>query len=358
MHGSYSLACRRGWRSTIRSTGLSLFLLGSCLLSSACGTAQLEDEWAFSLEQLRGLPLEVTDSFPGEGAGSVGHHIQPYFLLNRPLSSDEVALLDFGSIRELESEEDTMGLLEADEDGMGLRLRIDDLDRHHRYRLEVEVPGLATAAPLSIQFGTERPEGALFNMSSELRVEQFGGDPTHARLLNDIFQPGVYPLWILEVTENAVADPGSALRSFDFFFAPGRIDPEEDAPFFLHRSYGFVGHLDEVRVGSDGSFVHRQPGVFLPLWSGDEVIQLYLDTIQFRGRLSQGPGGPEIAELSLSGVLGTRSLLLMAETGSNWRAAVDGLALDVDTNGNEIEDAATFRIGSSPVPIREDALSR
>ncbi|MEE2828120.1 MAG: hypothetical protein VX498_02945 [Myxococcota bacterium] len=332
-------------------------MLGSCLLSAACGTAQLEDEWAVSVEQLQGLPLEVTDSFPCEGSRSVGHHIQPYFLLNRPLSSEEVALLDSGSIRDLESKEPTLGRLEADEDGMGLHLRIDDLDRHHRYRLEVEVPGLATATPLSIYFATERPEGALFNMSSELRVEQFGGDPTHARLLNDIFQPGVYPLWILEVTENELGPPGSVPRSFDFLFAPGRLDSEDEAPFFLHRSYGFVGQFDEVQVAADGSFVHRQSGVFLPLWSGSEVIEIYLDTIQLRGRLSDGPGGPEVSELSLSGVLGTRSLLLMAETGPSWRAAVDGLHMDVDTNGNEIEDAATFRISSRPVSVSREDLS-
>ncbi len=337
---------------------LALMLTGAAVPLSGCTRADLADEWALTVEQLQGAPLELVDFFPADGTTGVAYRVQPYLLLNRPLHDDEARRLELGRVVDLESGLETTGPLEVDSDGAGLTFEPDDLYRHRSYLLDVPLPtsDMGTGAETST-FETLQPSGASFNMSSGLKVEQFGGNSSHATVLQDIFIPGVYPLWVLELQDAEELGPGessspsAAPHTVDLSFAPALLDEEADEPFALHRDFGFVARLDSVEVDADGRFDHRQAGVFLPLWSADSVILLYLDDVRLSGRLNLDDGRPGFDSLRLEGTLGTRWLLRLAEEGPAWRSAVDVLEPDVDTNGNNRPDAASFVLSSSPEPI-------
>ena len=238
-----------------------------------------------------------------------------------------------------------------DSDFMGASFHPDsDLARGRSYGLDLSL------APAVASFSTDPPVGWGFNMSSGLRLESFGGNRAHARQLNDTFVPGEYPLWVLQLV--GIPDPVAAAgtpQTVDLVFAPARID-DEGSGYLLRKEYGYVGRLLGVEVAADGSFEHTQDGVFLPLWSADEVVLLYLEEVVLRGQVELGADAIAISEYRLTGMLTTRWLLQLREAGPVWRNAVGVMDLNIDTNGNGVPDAATFSLTSSPTPVPADEI--
>ena len=323
------------------------------VLGVSCTRSRLEREWEITVEQLAGEPLSLVDMFPTDGTAGAGREIDPYLLFNRPIQDAESDLLGGASLSLLDSGEGLLGSPLVDPDGVGLRLRFGELQRHERYELSFVPPFPASRDPIVSIFDTDPVAAHAFNMASGLAVQSFGGNPDHASLLGDLFEPGVYPLWILQVLGADQATAGEPWRA-DLVFAPARWEPEEDFDFFLRREYGYIGRLLDVVVDSNGDFAHEQEGVFLPLWSSWEVILLYLDDVQVQGHMDLEPE-VRLTELRLTGVLGTRWLLRLADEGGGWAEAVNVMEPDVDTNGNDRPDAATFSIYSTPdsVPLAE-----
>ena len=324
-------------------------LLAAAVLAAGCTRDRLRDEWELTVEQLAGQPVELVDSFPVDGTSGVGRRIDPYLLLNRPLNDDETALLGGATMTELDTGEGLLGSPRVDEDGAGLSLGFGDLDRYERYQLNFTPPFPEQPDPLLAIFDTDPLAEVAFNMSSGLIVRSFGGNPEHASLLGDLFEPGVYPLWILQVLGSVDATPGQPWRA-DIVFAPARWEPEEEFDYFLRREYGYVGRLLDVVIDQAGDFDHSQPGVFLPLWSAEEVVLLYLVDVRLQGHLELEPA-PALSDLQLTGVLTTRWLLRLADEGGGWAEAVGVMEPDVDTNGNDRPDSATFSIYSNPTPV-------
>jgi hypothetical protein len=315
----------------------------------ACGRSRLEEEWQLTVDQLAGDPLELVDWFPADGTAGVGRKVDPYLLLNRPINDEEQALLGGTSITDLEDGDGLLGSPVVDSDGAGISLQFAELQRNERYQLSFVPPFPDQQDPLLSAFDTVPPAGAAFNMASGLIVQSFGGNPDHATVLGDLFEPGVYPLWVLQVLGAEEAAAGQPWRG-DFVFAPARWEPEEEFDFYLHRDYGYVARLLDVVVDSEGDFLHEQDGVFLPLWSSWDVILLYLDDVQIEGHFEVEPT-LQLTELRLTGVLGTRWLLRLAEEEGGWAEAVNVMEPDVDTNGNDRPDSATFSLFSNPRPL-------
>ena len=331
------------------SAAAAAALLAASMLLPACNRARLEEEWALTVDQLAGAPLALVDHFPAEGTSGVGRQVDPYLLFNRPLNDAERELVGGGSMAQLDSGEGLLGAPEIDDDGAGLSLRFAELHRHERYQLTVTPPFPGVAAPLQAIFDTEPLADAAFNMSSGLVVQSFGANPDHATLLGDAFEPGVYPLWVMQLLGTTEATAGEPWRA-DLVFAPARWEPEEEFDYFLRREYGYVGRLLDVVVDSEGDFDHTQDGVFLPLWSSWDVVLLYLEDVRLEGHVELGPP-VQVRDLRLTGVLTTRWLLRLADEGGGWSEAVGVLQPDVDTNGNDRPDSATFSLYSNPTPI-------
>jgi len=323
-------------------------------VASGCTRSRLQDEWDLTVSQLAGEPLQLVDHFPVDGTVGVGREVDPYLLFNRPIDDSESALLSPAGLTMLDTGEGHLGSPALDEDGVGLSLGFGELHRHERYQLDFDLPFPDRDERLLEIFDTDPPEAVAFNMASSLAVRSFGGNPEHATVLGDLFEPGVYPLWILQLLGSEALTPGQPGR-VDLVFAPARWEPEEEYDYFLHRGYGYVGRLLDVVVDSAGDFEHRQDGLFLPLWSSWDVILLYLVDVRLEGRVELDPE-PVVRDLQLTGVLTTRWLLRLAEEGGGWAEAVGVMEPDVDTNGNDRPDSATFSIYSDPTPVAVDEL--
>ena len=319
-------------------------LLLPLLLLPACTGTTLVDEWELTIDQLRGLDLEVADALPAPDAEGVGTTIDPYVLFSRPLTRGERGELDDLELLRTDGSGSATGAPSLDDDRMGGAFELPGLVGGAEYDVVLPLPDPLAGSERSFQ--TRNIGGAAFDLSQELRVEAFGAAQAHADLLQSFFEPGGLPLWIMR--DRVEPDGGPDQRRHAL--APARLGiPEDDEPgWIIREDYGYVGSLRGVDADADGCFDHRQDGLFLPLWSGDEVILLYLQDVEWSGCLPPDGSVGDRSEALLSGVMTTRWLLRLRETGGYWTTAVDLLEPDVDTNGNDTADSATFTISLAP----------
>ena len=325
--------------------------------TSGCTLEQLSSEWGEASGDQADLPLEVVDHFPRDGTVGIGSHIRPLVAFNRSLLPEE--LEDLGEAYAFDSESHTVytgPLVPGFESGV-LRVDLEGLHRDRSYRLDIPLPSQGPDFGLSSDFDTSLPAGLPFNMSTDLVVAEFGANPAHADMLQGLIEPGVWPLWVLMVEGWPVQTVGSDPIPADFNFAPARFAEELASPYLVHAQHGFVSRMPGVMIDSEGWFEHYQHGVFLPLWSGEDVIILYLQDLHASGRLRMLDGVPRMQDLELHGVVAANWLLSLANYGGAWAAAVDLMELDVDTNDNGLPDAASFCLRSSPSPITVNDIS-
>ena len=331
---------------------LAAFCTLPVALTSGCTGSQLEREWDVSVEETLGDPLVVESYFPKNDLLGIGRQIKPYFFFNRPLVLEEEAgLLD--AVTDLELVRTNTGQSaeldgELDFDGMGVRFFPDVLISPSTYEMRLHAEDVEDDTQLSSVFHTALPEGIRFNLSSDLHVESFGGNRSHAGLLNSLFDPGVYPLWVLVFTGIDSADDLPATT--DAQFGPAYIR-ERNQHVRIYREFGLSSVFRDVEIAADGSFEVEQPGVFLPLDNVDGIIILYLEDVTFRGQFDFSGPSPVIRDAELSGIFTTRWLRKLGENGGGWSLAVNAAELDVDQNGNGRPDSATFTLRSEPTAI-------
>ena len=322
-------------------TARSLLMLA---LATGCSADRLEAEWAVSLDQMEGRPLVVIDSLPPRDAVGIGREMAPYLLFSRPLTPTESATLELAT----EAGEPVPTTPRRDIDDLAVAFDPGLLSEDLGYSGQVQLGGEPATA---IDYRTTPPTGAPFNMSTGLEVTDFGGGG-NLDLVNALFDPGVFPLWILQV--QGLGSPPELLAPVELVIAPGRIDSESPI-YVVHGEWGYVTVFRDVVVGEDGGFVAARPSLFLPLWSSDAVHLLRLTGVELTGALHVDGASVSLVGLTLTGVLGTRSLLALSRSSEGWRLAVDAARLDVDTNGNGRPDAVTFTftVDPSPIPIEE-----
>lgn len=312
-------------------------LVGTLL--TGCVADRLEDEWAVTLEQMEGRPLVVADSLPPRDAVGIGREMAPYLLFSRPLGPTESVTLTLDG-----PDGPVPTQPRRDSDDLGVRLVPPLLLSDAQYTGTVQLLG-APATPLD--YTTAAPAGPAFNMSTGLEVEAFGAGTGQLGVVNALFQPGVFPLWILRV--DGLGEPASLAGPLEVRFAPGRIDEEVAPHHIVHVEWGFVSVFSDV-TATDGRIDHTAPSLFLPLWSSEAVHLLRMTDVRLTGTISVD-GAVSVPQLTLTGVLGTRSLRALSRASEGWRLAIDGARLDVDTNGNGVPDAATFTFSTTPTAV-------
>ena len=328
------------------------WILPMVLALCGCSTSRLESEWELTLEKLAGLPLEVAAHYPGPGAHAIGPRVQPYVFFNRPLADAEPRSFTEMSITGDSEQPTVLGALDWDD--MGVTYRADDLGRGGQFHLSV--PGVDDVG-LEVDFSTTMSsDRAVFNLASGLVIEALGGSGEQAQALNDIFQPGLYPQWMGQF-DRGFSGPDALPATTNLRFGPSRPADEGPPGCLLHREFGLSSVLHDVEIAADGSIDHEEDGVFLPIWSGSDVVVLYLDDVRVTATLDlAGGAGPALLDMSIEGVLGTRWLLQLARQGDSWAGVVNGAVLDVDTNGNDRPDSATFALHMEPTRLLpEDA---
>lgn len=311
------------------------------VLLAGCSTNRLESEWAVTLDGMADLPLLVVDALPSLDTVGISQEFSPYVLLSRPLTPTESVTLDLT---------DDLGVVvtatpRRDSDDLGVWLVPDVLERDRGFEGQVLVAG---EVGRSLTFSTTSPMGPAYNMSAELEVEAFGAGDGQLGIVNGLFEPGVFPLWTLQL--EGTPDPPDLLGPVDFVFAPSRLDPVSPR-YVVHVEWGFVSVFRDVSFGVDGAFSQDRPALFLPLWSSEGVHLLRMTDVNLSGSASITGGAMRLDRLRLTGVLGTRSLLLLSNASEGWRTAIGGARPDVDMNGNGVPDSMTFTFSATPSAI-------
>lgn len=324
-----------------------LSLSGLILATLACNSqATLEDEQLLDFENLADSPLQVIDYYPADGVPGVPRNIQPYFFFNRPAEESSALRLLFQQVQG----NPVVFSGQPDFDGAGIRFVSSaglafsgDVQATFEVSLSEAERGLVEGS----DFSSVLPDGMLFNMTTELSVEKFGSGLSQPRMLQAFFTPGVYPLWILCVEG---LDQNTTFPAvLNFYMGPAYI--REAGTYRIYRHVGFSTVFREVYVDADGFFRTEPEGEFLPLDTPDQVVPTWMAELEVQGQLLREPSSSRILDFKLTGVMPTRSLLLLSAASENYASAINTLQLDVDMNGNGVEDAATFAVKSQPVSI-------
>ncbi|MFM7204323.1 MAG: hypothetical protein ACKO6N_26390 [Myxococcota bacterium] len=327
-------------------------LAGLLLTTVACNSrATLEEEQQQAYESAEASPLEVIDYYPARDVPGVPRNIQPYFFFNRPVDETLPLALQFQQVQG----NPVMFASQLDFDGAGMRFVSSsglafsgDVQANFELSLLEDTRVVLDGSEFSSVF----PEGMLFNMTTGLSVEKFGSGVSQPHMLQAFFTPGVYPLWILCV--EGLTSETTFPAVLNYYLGPAYI--REDGTYRIYRHVGFSTIFRQVYVDASGTFQTEPENEFLPLDTPDQVVPTWMAQLQIEGRLllSAEEGKAEegkIEDFQLTGIMPARSLLLLAAASDNYASAINTLHLDVDLNGNGIEDAATFAVKSQPVSI-------
>lgn len=324
-------------------------LLASVMAS--CTGRTLEDEWQYTLELAQSQTLQVMDYLPRSDTPGVPRHIEPYFFFNKQLDLDDLsfAMEELGADRALDFDP-----LE-DFDGLGLRFVPDEDITPQTQGAQMDMDLSLGLLPLVTDspFELRLPTGRYYNASTELECTRFGSNPSHAKQLNNYMEPGVYPLYVLfaEGIDASTTFP----TTLDLYVGPAYV--RENGQLRIFRHLGFTTPLPQTEIAADGSFRVEEDGGFLPLDTPEGVLLLYLDRMVVTGRFTEGSGAPEMTDFSMSGVIPTRFLRILANSSSAYNIVVSMLDLDADLNHNGSPDSATFAVRSHPTLLQADEYS-
>jgi hypothetical protein len=135
---------------------------------------------------------------------------------------------------------------------------------------------------------------------------------------------------------------------------PAQLDPDENIPYIFHRDYGFISTLKDVEIAANGRIDHEQSSLFLPIWTGADVMALHLDDLHVVGSLRMVGGVAHFDSLEFHGSVTASWLLSLAAFGGGWDLAVDLLELDRDEDG--VPNAASFSLRSAPSRIEREEI--
>lgn len=330
---------------TRRFTGLAMGAAAAASLMACNSHATLEEEWQAELDASANQPLRLLDYFPEPGAPGVPKDIAPYFLFNRPVDAYDSLSFSLptynGTIKAFETipDFDLTGIMFHPSG----QLYPDGTETDFTMNLSLDDEALISPTGFTSTF----PEGLIFNMSVDLKCDQFGGSFTQAKLLQAYFTPGVYPLWLM--VPEGVTEKTTFPTTTNLFIGPAFI--RSTGGYRIYRHIGFSTNFRNVTIQADGSFQAASAGEFLPLDSPNRVIPLWLTDLKLSGTFDLKSSPPRIQSFQLRGVLPTRSLLLLSNESENYATAVNGLALNIDSNGNGVNDSATFGVSSNPETI-------
>jgi len=360
LEGFVSMVNRRSGQEVVparpagSSLSRSLFPVLLALISTSvylgCRTeARLQEEHAEDLDSAAEEPLRVIDYLPPYDVPGVPSNMQPYFFFNREIGSPEELRLVVANNAGLS----IPYTFELDFDSAGITFIPDGMlygyGNDADFSLTLEDGTAASATPLvdHSPFSILFPPGAIFNMSTDLACTVFGGSKTSAKLVNEFFEPGVYPLWLMVVED---VDASTLFpTSTRLLIGPAYIRPNGN--YRIYRHVGFATVFRDVAIDPIGRFEAHADGAFLPLDTPDKVVLTYLVDISVRGTFDFTRSPARIRDFVLTGVFPARSLLLLSDQSDSYATAIKALSLDVDLNGNGENDACNFEARSQPEEI-------
>jgi hypothetical protein len=328
---------------------LPVFFLGLFAVAVQPGcrhSATLEAEREYELDQEVEEPLTLLDYLPAQDAPGVPRNMQPYFFFNKELVDPAQMLLDIEHPYQPEysftykTDFDLAGLLYTPDATFYTDNGVDEFDMTIGEKYH---DPLLTASP----FCTTFPDGMLFNMSTGLVCETFGGSESQAKLMTSMFTPGVYPLWIMVV--EGLTRETQLPAVLNMFVGPGYI--RDNGNYRIYREVGLSTLFWDVDVAADGHFTVTLDGEFLPLDTPEGVVLTYMNDVTLSGQLNLAVDPPRIDGFHIEGIMAARSLLKLQNESETYAPMISLLELDVDQNGNGEPDSATFVASAVPTEI-------
>jgi hypothetical protein len=294
-----------------------------------------------------GHDLEVVAFHPPDGSAAVPLNTDPIIVFNTEIPDQvefEITLYRGNVSNELNCHRtDDPTVLECP---LSKDLRTDSW-----YRIDVDIAANGEVDAESI-WTTSTPDGLAYDIGPSLTVERLGGNDAAVTLLEDLlldgddhlvlvmdrFYPGLDNLpwegnWLLgnaRIRENLKTGEMEAV-----------ID-ETDGMTISTRG----------QLQSDGGFVTESDYASLPVSVDGESLQLALEGITLSGNIPiEEHDYQKVRNVTLTAAIPKYALDHLAETVPEWArlvADVTGLIeLDVDLDGDGIQDAATFQLTST-----------
>ncbi len=227
----------------------------------------------------------------------------------------------------------------------------EDLLADAYYRVEVDIAEDGEIDGEAI-WTTGNPDGLTYDVGPELAVEQLGGNDSAVTVLEDLLLSGEDHL-VLVLDRFA---PGSDTLPWDGNYLLGNANIRNDK-----QTGEPVAHIDEESgltiatrgtLQPDGGFTATADYAALPVSIDGEDMALLLEDVWLTGNIPiDAYDFTRVQNVRLSAAIREAELDDLAESVPEWAsvlAEVTGLIeMDVDLDGDGVEDAATFELSSS-----------
>jgi len=296
--------------------------------------------------ELLSKDLEVISMYPSDGSAAVPTDINPRLVFSDEIGENigyEVLLHRGNIVTELSCK--------SISDPNTLDCRLDEpLLGDAWYRLTAD---LGPDGDLEGEgtFTTSDPHGIAFDVGPNLTVEQLGGNDAAVTVLEDLLLSGDDHL--IMVMDRFVPNQHRLPWDGDWLLGNATIR-ENRASGELEAVIDEDGGLTisaEGTLHEDGGFVATTDHASLPVSIDGETVALTLDDVLLAGAFDVEEGDySAVHEVRLSSVVPERALDELAEGVPDWARVLADLTglidMDVDLDGDGIDDAATFELTS------------
>ncbi len=306
------------------------------------------------------LPLTINSSTPGNGAMAVPRTTSYTIVFNENLTGDyhsiQVTLsgpgIEGGSV---ELSDPTLS-----DDLKSLTYAGPILSEDSDYTLDVVYPEDPSQDPQPeawpiehhSTFSTTFPCGVGFNITAQnVQIVKLGSNEQLVDTLNNILSSAALdPVDLLFVDVLT----GAEFPVDPFKIVSALVYPAGGGTYELDDDYGFSVGMEGCSLSTDGLFECGPDSFVFPIpLTDDTALNLYLSDATLSATVIDSGNINDMNEFDLKGIITENDIERILEE-ANLSGLSDAITLDLDTNGDGINDAATAEATSNPAWIELD----
>jgi len=228
-----------------------------------------------------------------------------------------------------------------------------DLAPNQEYCVSFEIDHqdeVAAAWPLeaSACFSTEVPCGVSFDIGVKVQVRELGSDVKAANLMNALLAASsdTYPIILMYPD----TPPGVTFPYSNFWLAMGSYNYGVDGAQATLDEKGLSTTMDGCTIGSTGTFNCGPGDVLFPFDIDGGRVQINVLNASMTASAVSSGNLYDLNSYVLTGVVSEEELEAAAEE-MGHPELMNFVKLNRDLDGDGTNDAATFKIASSPNPL-------
>ncbi len=196
-------------------------------------------------------------------------------------------------------------------------------------------------------FTTRKPCGVPINVGGGTEVKNLGNSPVVVSILNDLIQyyGNDYPVVFL--LENVDPTDTFPLENIDAVL--GAFEEQPDGSNTLRKD-GYTSTFEGCSTDDSGQLTCNGESAVFPLYVGDFGVNLYVSNAQIAGKLLSDGAIESMQIFNLTGVV-TEDAISRIEEETGVSGVSDAVSLNVDQDGDGVNDAATFWVQTHPQPM-------